>query len=236
MQQLPLKIIQRLSYLPQNFLPHAGVREIFAELSSWKPDANYQIRYIQGTARAGKTHLAVTLFSYFTDSGFIPYIVDGSEFSKWLERRNLENGGNGLLWSAAEVLIVDDIDHYLKHLKPGQSGEFVGVIERIRNAGAKLIFLGELVVDDLPCDDHIKSRLRAASGLIIGAPGESELPSVLVEIARQRGIKLPERIISFLVRRLRRDIPALERYLERLLHLSSVLGAPIKGPIVQDAL
>lgn len=233
MEQLPLKIIQRLSYAPDRYVLHTGVKSLFEECAVLADSATpYRLVFIQGARRSGKTHLAVKLFDSFMLQGRLPHLVDGSEFADWIKTRNSSN----LNWDKDEILIVDDVDHYLRFVTSGESGTFVGLVERIRQSCGKIIFLSSDGIESLPCDDHVKSRLRAGSGLHIGVPEDIELPEILREIARQRGVKLPERSVLFLVRRLGREVGALERYLERLLHLSQVLGRSIKFPLVHDAL
>ena len=85
-------------------------------------------------------------------------------------------------------------------------------------------------------DQHINSRLQAGSGFALGSPHESELPAIIDIMARQRGIKLTEKKQEFLERRLGRDLPAIEEYLERLVHLTNVLGKRVGFEALGDAL
>lgn len=91
-------------------------------------------------------------------------------------------------------------------------------------------------IESFPCDEHIKSRLTPGMGFSIGAPSEDELSELLQLMARQRGINLSDRKVDFLSRRIGRDIASMEEYLEKVSHLSGILGKSIKFPLLSDAI
>jgi len=62
------------------------------------------------------------------------------------------------------------------------------------------------------------------------------MPRLVEMLATQRGIRLKERKIDFVVRRLGRDIGAVERYFDRVRHLADVLGQSVKFPVLSDAI
>ena len=79
------------------------------------------------------------------------------------------------------------------------------------------------------------SRLRSAVGLHLDTPDQDDLPQLLHAMATQRGIRLKQRHISYVLKNVGRSVPELESYLERLLHLSQVLGKTVKFPLIADA-
>jgi chromosomal replication initiation ATPase DnaA len=99
-----------------------------------------------------------------------------------------------------------------------------------------LILLSREPLDHFEFDEHVRSRLIPGNGFEISPPEESDMPKLIDTIARQRGISLKDRKIDFIVRRLGRDIGALERYFDRVRHLADVLGQSVRFPVLGDAL
>ena len=243
MKQLGLNIVPRLSYAPENYILHQGVADPFYECISGISKEAFSLSYFVGKARAGKTHLSVKLFDLVAARGFFPRLMDGDQFYRFLielpyfdsesiSSTSTPSPGPNSFCSCEDVFIVDDGDRFFTEIKPGSSGIFVNAVELMRRAKASIIFLSRFSVDQLPCDEHIVSRLNPGAGFLIKEPSDNELPQLLRTMAAQRGIRLSERNVNFLMKKLERDLPALERYLERLAHLSQVLGKSIKFPLI----
>ncbi|MCB0338895.1 MAG: hypothetical protein KDD53_04785 [Bdellovibrionales bacterium] len=231
MKQVALEIVPKLSYRPDLFLIHEGVASFYSELIDRLPKDRFEIAFVQGVSRSGKTHLSLRLYDDLLSENVYPILLEGHELEDWIsnESETLK------LCQQDWVVIVDNADSYFKGIAPGESGPFVRMVESLRLVGASLVLLSSASLDTLPCDEHVFSRLRPGLGYTIGAPAEHELSKLLHLLAKQRGLKLKERSTRFLMRRLRRDVPALESYVDRLLHLSQVLGKSIKFSLVRDA-
>jgi len=230
-EQVSLNIIPRLPYSSGNFVIHEGVKETFDSIFSVISKNNFNICFVEGSTRSGKTHLLVTLSDFLTSSKIYHRIGEGTEFSSIALELELNYSSN-----KPAVILIDDIHEYLLTINPGQSGQFVSFIELCKRIGTALVFFSSKSILDLPCDDHVKSRLRAGMQFEISDPSDSDLADILNSLAKQRGVKLSKRNIDFLHKRLSRDIPSLEHYLDRLLHLSQVLGKTIKMGIISDAI
>ena len=89
--------------------------------------------------------------------------------------------------------------------------------------------------DQFKCDAHVMSRLRASGLIELISPEEQDVPNLVARLGKQRGFKLKDRQIEFISKRVRREIPALERYFDRVHHLSGLLGAKVKFPLLNDA-
>ena len=134
---------------------------------------------------------------------------------------------NRTIGGSCDLVIIDDADRLLKYTGPGSSGPWVRFIEELRRHCAKLVLLSSVPVSALTCDEHALSRLRAGLQLLLGRPADSELLDLLQSLARQRGIALNTYKSEYLLRRLGADIPALEKYLNRLRLQVDYLGAPL---------
>ncbi len=161
--------------------------------------------------------------------GMSPRLIDGSQFSAWLEEYVDKT------FRQEDVLVVDDADHYLSSIVSGQSGEFVSFVEKLRNQRSAMVLLSSMALKDFSFDDHIRSRLLPGEGFSIGAPSADDMFELVELMARQRGLAFSERKVDYLEKRIGRDIPAIEEYLDRLEGLAKVLGKPIKFSMLGDA-
>lgn len=230
MEQLGLELIPRLTYTASNFVNHSGTRSIIAGIDALISKKTFSPIIIFGRSRFGKTHLSVRLVELCLAKKRFPRLVDAQEFSglvKSFQKEQLSGEG---------VVIVDDIDSYLSKVEPEQSGEFVNFWEFHRQRDIHLILFSSKPIESFPCDAHVMSRLKSASSFTIEAPSEEDLEKLVSSLAEQRGIRLGDRKISFLRKRIRRDIPSLERYFERLMRLAQLFGEKVKFPVLGDAL
>jgi chromosomal replication initiation ATPase DnaA len=230
-EQLSLKLFDVVRYRPDRFIAHRGVKEILVHLKQELSEERFSLTTIYAPKRSGKTHLAVYLADRWISAGYHPRIISGEDLIS--ETAEISSAPLEL---SPEILIIDSADIWLKQLTPGKSGPFVQLVERLRMNAGKLILLSGTETQDLPCDDHVMSRIRAGFQVPLLPPVEEDLPDLLIELARQRGIRLKSRSLHFLLKNLRRNIPDLERYLERLLHLTKVLGKGLKFQLIADAI
>lgn len=232
MEQINLRIVPRLSYSPDNFVMHSGMRSIHDSALTLASAGRFALVYIHGHPRSGKTHLTIRIAEQLIARGLFPRIVEGADFSKWLRQTRSAPANS----AAQEVLLVDDADMYLTALQPGESGPFVDFVEELRVAQRALLLTGTAAYENFPGDDHLMSRLRAGTRLAIANPQEDEMTAIVASMARQRGLALAARSIEFLARRLRREIGQIEGYLDRVLYLSQVAGRPLTQALLADAL
>ncbi len=226
--QLPLNISPRLPYSAENFLAHDGIESLVELCTKAVNGESFKIFFIVGNPRSGKTHLSIALTDIFSRSGFYPRLIDGRDLACRLAEVSTVD--------SREVLIVDDAQEYLYDIQPGQSGPLVNAIEIYRRAKASIIFLSSKELEEFSFDEHIRSRLIPGGGLTIRPPAAEHLPRLIELMAKQRGIKLTEKKVTFLLKRLDRNIKEIEEYLERVNYLSQLFGRSIKFPLLSDAL
>lgn len=226
--QLGLELRARLSYAPEQFLKHAGVRSAWDGACRALQVAGFRSLLLRGAPRSGKTHFLLAIMAMLT--GALPHFVEGRAFAQWWKERDQKAGEGG-----PELIIIDDLDNYLAKVTPGESGLFVHFIEALRQRGGAVIASVSSTVEDLPSDDHVKSRLRAALLFEVRPPAEEEIGLLLATLAHQRGIDLQIHHREFLSRRLPRTVAGLEEYLARLDRLARVTGRGIKRQVVADA-
>lgn len=228
MDQLPLNISPRILYAPEGFLLHDGVQQLVELCENTIRRDDYKTLFITGAARSGKTHLAILLAEICARNGLYPKLLDGKSLTGKLAEL--------IPVDSRDVLIVDDAQEYFDAIAPGQSGPLVGCVELYRKAKGGIIFLSSREIEEFSFDEHIRSRLLPGGGLSIKTPAAEYLPELIDRMAKQRGIKLTEKKIAYLLKRLSRNIQEIEEYIERVNYLSSVFGRSIKFPLLSDAL
>lgn len=228
MKQLSLNIIPRLPYSTENFYLHAGISKHFHQGVDLLARPKFGICYFRGGKRSGKTHLCIRMSDELAMRGLYPRIVEGEHFLAWATHFEAQ--------AAGEVILVDDAHLYLSQVNAGEAGPFVTVIEKLRVANVPIAFFSLLEIEDLPCDEHVKSRLLPGAGFCLANPDEQDMTIVLRCMARQRGIFLSEKKVRYLEKRLNRDVASIENYLERASHLAKVVGGPYRLSLLGGAL
>ena len=231
MEQLSLNIAPRLSYSPDNFVLHSGVRRSFESVLQTLALPGFGLCFVSGPRRSGKTHFSIRLAEALTAGGGFPRLVDGAQLGEWIGEHAVPGR-----FRRDEALIVDDAQTYLDRISPGESGGFVSLVEAMRPSGCGLVLLSSREPGEFGFDNHIRSRILPGTGLSLGAPAHDELPELLRAMARQRGLNLKDRQFDFVLKRIGRDPGSIEDYLDRLLHLARVLGRNIKFPLIADAI
>ncbi len=228
MDQIPLNIAQRLSYAPENFLLHDGVAAVVSFFEAQLELSGFKILFVYGSPRSGKTHLSIKLADLCARRGLYPRLIEGRELGARMSQE--------IAIESSHLFIIDDAQDYFSALVAGESGPFVSFIESARKAGAGVVIFSSRDLAEYSFDEHIRSRLLPGHGHALKPPSSEYLSSLVDLMARQRGIKLSERKINFLIRRLDRSIPEIEEYLERVNYLSNLFGKAIKLPLLSDAL
>ncbi len=225
MSQIPLSLTTQLPYSSGNFVNHSGVKDVRAECVNHLSSNSFRLCFVQGKARSGKTHLSIQLAEDVLARGVFPRLVEGmDDFFRVVP-----------VVRQGEVCLIDGADSYLQMLLPGNSGSFVHAIETLRARGVPVVFFSGVGVSNFGCDEHVTSRLLAGAGLVLESPASEDMAHLIGALCRQRGLELRNSHIEFLEKRLQRDIAALERYIERVVHLSRVLNRPLNFAVLGDA-
>lgn len=227
MAQLSLNMRRALSYAAENYVQHAGVRDIFDAVTGLSQPPN--CAFVFGERRSGKSHLSIALTSRLVASGTCPRLIDGTEFDSWEDVCSV--------CANREVpILIDDCHVLLQRTLPGMSGAFVDFWESLRRSGGSLVIFSAQLPEAFPCDQHVMSRLKAAVLFKIGHPDSEDVAKVIKACAGQRGLKLSERKVQFLVPRLKPTLDAIEAYMDRVLLIAETLSRPLGFPALEDAL
>lgn len=230
MSQYRLPLEPRISYRPQDFIIHSGVKEVVESIKSAITEDKFRIFYIEGEARSGKTHLSSYLFELGIELGILPHLFSGDRFLFELSELSLESRNKKGFY------ILDDAHLALNMSPPGTSGGWVSWIEAQRNVGGTIILLSSANLDSFNIDDHILSRIRPGVGFRLAPPTAEEIPELLSAIAKQRGVRIPDRWAQFMVTRMPRSLDRMEYLVERALRLSTILDRRLKLSLFKDVI
>lgn len=231
MRQLPLRIVPRLSYSSDNFVVHSGIEPSLGDLRGILDSPGFSLTLLTGEARSGKSHLAIWLVDRLSEAARFARLLSGAELHDWLHAEFLETPiGEDV------IFIVDEAEVFFERLARQDSGPFVRFFETCRLAQAKLVFLSRISWEDFSVDSHAMSRLRTGFEFVLQAPGDHDFPQIIQHMARQRGVSLGEKKVGYIFRRTGRSVASIERCLDRVAHLSEVLGKRIDLALLADAI
>ncbi|HTP61243.1 MAG TPA: DnaA/Hda family protein [Burkholderiales bacterium] len=142
------------------------------------------------------------------------------------------SGKSHLLSACAGPNVVDDVD---KLDDTSQIGLF-NAINAARQSGGAVLAAGNAPPAQLPLREDLKSRL--AWGLVyqVKRLTDEERGVYLRGEAARRGTQLPDEVVSYLLTRMRRDLPSLAAMLDRLDRASLERKRPITLPLVRETL
>lgn len=201
-------------------------------------DAGENLLYVYGPEGSGKTHLLQALANGVAEggNGGKPYL-SCAELEKLYEGNYPHEGASRMAehFQAAPALIVDDI-----HLLPAVDSirtEFWQLFNDFYTSGRKIAVGGLCPPKELTnVDEHITSRLLW--GLVAGmdVSGDDSRLMILVKLAQDRQIVLPDDVATYLVTHARRDIPSLAAALDLLRRVALADKRRITLPLARKVL
>ncbi|NMC63840.1 MAG: hypothetical protein GYA55_11815 [SAR324 cluster bacterium] len=216
MNQIPLPLGRKIAYSPDNFVLHSGIKALVDRTLNEIVQDRFSIVYIKGGRRSGKTHLSLYLALAASTKGLYPILLEGAFLENEMKHLDLKGGVD-----SSYLVLIDDIENYFLQPSYSDSGAFVHFVEYLRVRKASLVIFSSRCIDELPVDEHVRSRLLPGGANEIREPARTEMLELLHVMAQQRGILLKQRKREFLLKRMRTEIPAIEQFLESVLEFSS---------------
>jgi len=112
---------------------------------------------------------------------------------------------------------------------------FIDRYERVRASGGVLVVGSISEPQAAFSNPHSGSRLRVARALRLGFPSETELVPIVRSIAERHNLKLSERMLSFLVKRLPLQPLSFDNIFSRINELSLTSGEKVTEVVVRKA-
>lgn len=209
--QIPLTLPHAPQYGRDEFIVGASNAAALRLLESW-PDGSSPLAVLSGPPGAGKTHLV--------------HIWAGRTGARILAADDLARG-LGLADTAGEVLAVENF-------WPGHvpEGPLFHLINSMKEQGGALLLTSRHPAEDWRTElPDLRSRLRMATPVTIGAPDEELLRKALVKLFADRQLVVEKPVIDYLLLRMERSLAAAVALVEALDREALAVGRAITRPM-----
>ncbi len=132
--------------------------------------------------------------------------------------------------AARKVVAIDGVD---QATADAQARLFT-LFNRLRDRGGHLIAASRVALNGLPIREDLRTRLGWGLVYELVALADADKRAALVAYAGQRGFRLPDDVIDYLLAHGRRDMPALLATLAELDRHSLASKRPITIPMLRD--
>lgn len=187
-----------------------------------EPATRFECLWLYGAPGVGKTHL-LQAACHAAAGAYLPALRIPAE------RVSLHH------YARFPAVLVDDIEAWLGHAAAER--EMYGLYNELAQAGARLVFTAassprecEFALADLA------SRLCAAECYEIGRLPDHDMLPLLVSAAQDRGLRLSEDVVRFLLTRVSRDQKTLLDTLSRLDCAALTRRRGVTVPFVKEVL
>ncbi len=217
MKQLLLDISAEVAPTLENFLPARNAELLHALQTILQGGVGERFIYIWGEPGSGKSHLLKAWSHAACQQGLTSCYVQSEIPVQW------EGGG---------LVAVDDVDRLDQE---GQIALF-HLYNRLREAGGALFVSGPLAPAGLELRPDLLTRL--GWGLVYQVHGlnDEEKAQALQAHARERGFRLPQEVLDYLLRHWRRDLPSLMAVLDALDRYTLEQQRPVTLPLLRQLL
>ncbi len=181
-----------------------------------KRDFSQRSLTLWGEAGSGKTHLLRALVANAHGYGLRAAYLDAPQAAQIVEQQ-------------AELISLDNV----QFLDESAQIALFNLFNQFRDQGKLLVVASDVAPAQLTVRDDLKTRL--AWGLVYQVSGLTDLEKIqaLKSHALERGMRLPEGVVEYCLRHLRRDLPTLMATLDALDEWSLTTKKPITIAMVR---
>ena len=237
-QQLLLSFPSYPEYSFSNFVISEGSRIAFEtakEFCSGNP-VPFQVLYLFGQKNLGKTHLLLSIGNHAAEKGLHAVCIQGSDFADKI--------GDGLSLEAqqtleqlldVDVFLMDNVEG-IAH-SPTAQEKLYHIYNQIKDKGGKLAFTASLPPDKTSAmESYLTSRFQWGMVAEIKPIDDSTTAKIIMKLAKDINLTLPEPIIHFLLSRIARDFISLQNAVTTINQESYLKKKKVTLPLVKTAL
>jgi DnaA family protein len=203
----------------ESFVPggNRAVVDALAALAEGK--SAERVLYLWGEAGSGKSHLLAAARTAASFARRAALLVD----------RVADLDGEV---DEAALLALDDVDELPD---PAQAKAF-DLFNRVRGAGGAFVAAGGSAPAHLRLREDLRTRVLSGLVFQLQPLSDAEKAAALAAHAAKRGMRLPDEIVAYLLRRLPRDLATQFAVLEAIDRYALSLKRPVTLPLVREAL
>jgi chromosomal replication initiator protein len=219
---------------PSNRLAHAAARAV-----ADAPAASYNPLFLHGRVGMGKTHLLQAICHMALRSGHslnILYLSSETFVNQFIGAvENRELNRFRYKYRNVDILLVDDI-HLLANKERTQD-EFFHTFNALYNAGRQIVLSSDSPPEEIPTlKDRLISRFKWGLEAEIEPPGYETRLSILRRKARDRGVDVPEAVLTMLAEQVDTNIRELEGAITKVIGYAQLIHREIDLELAHQAL
>ncbi len=237
-QQLIFNFPSHPEHSFSNFVVSDGSRIAFEtakEFCSGNPIA-FQVLYLFGQKNLGKTHLLMSIGNQATEDGSCAVCIQGNDFSDKIgdglppeTQRSL----NQLL--NVDFFLMDNVECIAR--SPTAQEKLYYIYNHIAEKGGKLAFTANLPPDkNSAMQSYLTSRFQWGMVAEIKPIDDATTARIIMKLAKDINLALPEPIIHFLLSRIPRDFISIQNAVTTINHESYIKKKKVTLPLVKMAL
>ena len=201
-------------------------------------EVTYQTLFLTGDQGMGKTHLLIAIGNHIAQTlpGKNVLYIHCPDFIKLIESDSSETAQNPLPpFENLDYLLIDDVDQIAGH-HTSQEKLYL-IYNSIFERGGKIIFTGRTSLHDLPdTENYLKSRFKWGMTAEIQAMDDATSARLFEKLGRDMGVEVPEKTITYLLKRIPRDFPSIKDAVTRINEESLKQKKKVSLPLVKTAL
>lgn len=208
--QLPLNLEPRDPYALDYFVPHSGVVEAVAHIEQaleecLSDSTAFRMVFVYGPSGSGKRHL-----------------LQG--YAKEGVRRGMSARSVQVYRCAPQEFDNDE-----------RVSKFISSYESLRSGGGLFLISSPVSLAELSDNPHVASRMLSGVHVALRAPQEEELHPLVLSLIERHNLKLGERSIEYLMRRLPVDPLSFDAIFAKINEISFSQNRPARFGVVREA-
>jgi chromosomal replication initiation ATPase DnaA len=215
-KQLPLALPHAPSLGREDFVPGASNIVALRLVEAW-PDWPSPVVLLAGPEGSGKTHLAHI----------------------WATRARAAIVEAAALWTAGFMPLASGRALALEDMDPEAVPEaaLFHLLNSVREQGGSLLVTSQSSAEEWQVElKDLRSRLRLATPVALGAPEDDLLRQVLVKLFSDRQLLVDKPVIDYLIARMERSLSAAGRLVDALDRAALAAGRRITRPMAAGIL
>jgi chromosomal replication initiator protein len=235
-RQLLLNFPSHPEYNFFNFVVSDGSRIAFEAAKKFCSGSQtpYHVLYLFGQKNLGKTHLLLSICNHTAEKGLRTVCIQGNDFAYKMENSLSAHKTVEQLLDV-DFFLMDNIEGIAN--SPVAQEKLYHIYNQITEKGGKLAFTASLLPDkNSYIESYLTSRFLWGMVVEIKPIDDTTTGKIIMKLAKDINLALPEPIIHFLLSRIPRDFISIESAVTTINQVSYIKKKKVTLPLVKMAL